>query len=55
MVVIVSIFPKPIDLVESGEIDAKEVITSRIELEDIVDKGFHALTNDKSQAKILVK
>ena len=84
MVVIVSIFPKPVsfdpmdltatgvkitstlayepkvfqetlDLMASGDIDAKEIITSRIELEEIIDKGFDALTQDKSQSKILVK
>ena len=49
------VFQKTIDLMASGDIDAKEIITSRIELEEIVDKGFTALTSDKSQAKILVK
>ena len=31
------------------------VITSKIELDDIVDKGFETLINDIKQAKILVK
>lgn len=49
------VFQKTIDLMASGDIDVKEIITSRIELEDIIEKGFKALTSDKSQAKILVK
>ncbi len=49
------VFQKTIDLMATGDIDANEIITSRIELEEIIDKGFAALTSDKSQAKILVK
>lgn len=44
-----------IDMMAAGKINPKEVITSRIELEELVEKGFDALTNDKMQAKILVK
>ncbi|MFC6040231.1 2,3-butanediol dehydrogenase [Paenisporosarcina macmurdoensis] len=49
------VFQKTIDLMSSGQIDPKLIITSRIELEEIITKGFDALTNDKTQAKILVK
>ena len=49
------IFEATIKMIESGQIDPSPVITDRIELDEIVDKGFKALTNDKSQAKILVK
>ncbi|MET3656650.1 2,3-butanediol dehydrogenase [Sporosarcina psychrophila] len=50
-----AVFQKTIDMMDSGEINPKEIITSRIELEELVEKGFDALTNDKTQAKILVK
>lgn len=42
-------------LISTGQIDPGEIITGLIELEDIVDKGFEELSNNKSQAKILVK
>lgn len=42
-------------MMESGQIDPFPVITDHIELNEIVDKGFEALLNDKSQSKILVK
>ncbi len=35
-------------------IDGQAVITSQIALEDIVEKGFEALTKDRSRCKILV-
>lgn len=49
------IFEATVKMIESGQINPFPVITDHIELEDIVDKGFEALVNDKSQAKILVK
>lgn len=49
------IFEATVKMLESGQIDAKAVITDRIELEDIVESGFEQLINDKTQAKILVK
>lgn len=49
------IFEATVKMMESGQIDSFPIITDHIELEDIVEKGFEALTNDKSQAKILVK
>ncbi|WP_077210382.1 2,3-butanediol dehydrogenase [Bacillus dakarensis] len=50
-----STFQQTIDLIANGQLEAKKVITDHIELEDIIEKGFEALINDKSQAKILVK
>ncbi|HZG73680.1 MAG TPA: zinc-binding dehydrogenase, partial [Chondromyces sp.] len=50
-----SSFQTAIDLIASGAINAKSIITNRIELDHIVEAGFQALTNDKSQSKILVK
>ncbi len=48
-------FQQTVDLMGSGQLQPQSIITSQIELDDIVEKGFEALTNDKSQAKILVK
>ncbi|MFD1706335.1 2,3-butanediol dehydrogenase [Siminovitchia sediminis] len=48
------VFETSVKLIASGQIDPSPVITDHIELEDIVNKGFEALMNDKSQAKILV-
>lgn len=50
----VNIFPEVIRLLARGVIDGQAVITSEIALEDIVEKGFEALTKDRSQCKILV-
>ena len=49
-----NIFPEVIRLLARGVIDGQAVITSQIALEDIVEKGFEALTKDRSQCKILV-
>lgn len=48
-------FRQTIDLMGTGQLKPQGIITDQIELDDIVAKGFEALTNDKSQAKILVK
>ncbi|CDO03515.1 Sorbitol dehydrogenase [Oceanobacillus picturae] len=50
-----STFQKTIDLMASGQLKPQGVITDNIKLDDIVEKGFEALSNDKSQAKILVE
>lgn len=47
-------FQQTVDLVSSGQIDVQPVITDIIELDNIVNDGFEALTRDKSQAKILI-
>ncbi|MFD1849720.1 2,3-butanediol dehydrogenase [Oceanobacillus bengalensis] len=49
------VFPEVIDMISTGRLDVKPVITKKIELEDIVEEGFNQLINDKKQAKILVK
>ncbi|GKQ42274.1 2,3-butanediol dehydrogenase [Companilactobacillus sp. RD055328] len=47
-------FQKTVDWITSGKLQVEPVITKEIELDAIVEDGFEALTNDKSQAKILV-
>ncbi|WP_367300799.1 2,3-butanediol dehydrogenase [Leuconostoc carnosum] len=47
-------FQQTVDLVSSEQINVKPVITDMIALENIVSNGFEALTQDKSQAKILI-
>lgn len=49
------VFPEVIDMISTGRLDVKPVITKKIELEDIVEEGFNQLINDKKQAKILVR
>lgn len=48
-------FQQTVDLMGTGQLKPQGIITSQIQLDDIVSKGFEALTNDKSQAKILVE
>jgi (R,R)-butanediol dehydrogenase / meso-butanediol dehydrogenase / diacetyl reductase len=50
-----STFRKTIKAMNSGQLNPKQIVTSQIELDEIVEKGFEALTNDKTQAKILVE
>lgn len=47
-------FAQTVELVSSGQIDVKPVITDVITLDNIISDGFESLTKDKSQAKILV-
>lgn len=49
------VFPEVIDMIATGRLDVKGVITKKIALDDIVDEGFHQLINDVKQAKILVR
>ncbi|MDQ0271661.1 2,3-butanediol dehydrogenase [Cytobacillus purgationiresistens] len=49
------IFPEVIDMIATGRLDVKQVITKKIQLDDLIDQGFNQLTNDVKQAKILVK
>lgn len=49
------IFETTVKMIENNQIDVTPLITDRIELENIVEEGFESLSNDKSQAKILVK
>lgn len=50
-----NIFPQAIDLLSKGSLNVDSVITSIIELDDIVAEGFEMLINDKKQCKILVR
>ncbi len=40
---------------EQGYYRAEDLITARIALADVVEKGFETLLNDKSQVKIIVE
>jgi (R,R)-butanediol dehydrogenase/meso-butanediol dehydrogenase/diacetyl reductase len=48
-------FQQTVDLMGTGQLKPQGIVTSQIQLDDIVEKGFKVLTNDKSQAKILVE
>ncbi|MFK3937494.1 2,3-butanediol dehydrogenase [Alkalihalobacillus sp. NPDC078783] len=50
-----NIFPQAIDLLSKGSLNVDSVITSIIELDNIVEDGFEKLINDKKQCKILVR
>lgn len=50
-----NIFPAVIQLITEGKIVAQDMITKKISLQDIKEKGFEELVKDKSQVKILVK
>lgn len=47
-------FQQTVDLIASGQLNVAPVITKEIRLSDIVSDGFESLSQDKSQAKILV-
>lgn len=49
------IFDLTLKMIENNQIDVSPLITDHIGLENIVENGFESLSNDKSQAKILVK
>lgn len=49
------IYPAVMALMSRGYFRAEDLVTDRIGLDDIVDKGFEQLLNDKSQIKILVR
>ena len=48
-------FQQTVDLMGTGQLKPQGIVTDQIQLDDIVEKGFEALSNDKSQAKILVE
>ncbi len=48
-------FKQTVALVSQRQINTEPVITKEIALDDILEKGFKALTTDKTQAKILIK
>ncbi|GAA3324495.1 (R,R)-butanediol dehydrogenase [Ectobacillus funiculus] len=47
-------FPQVIQLIANNQIQASELVTKHISLDDIVSEGFDALTKNKNQIKILV-
>lgn len=49
-----NIFPQVIALINSGRLPVEKLITNVIALDEIVEKGFEALTKDPSEVKILV-
>ncbi|QKE73448.1 2,3-butanediol dehydrogenase [Arthrobacter citreus] len=49
-----NIYPEVIELVNQGIIKEDLIITKKIHLDDIVEEGFEAVLNDRSQVKILV-
>lgn len=48
-------FKHVLELIESGKMDVKKIITSKISLDHVIEEGFERLLEDKSQAKILVE
>lgn len=49
------VFPEVIEMIATGRLDVKQVITKKITINDIVEEGFNQLINDVKQAKILVR
>lgn len=49
-----NIFPEVISLISNGRLPVEKLVTSKISLDEIVDKGFEALISDPSEVKILV-
>ncbi|PAQ14744.1 butanediol dehydrogenase [Bacillaceae bacterium SAOS 7] len=49
------IFPAVMELMKQGYFQAEQLVTKRIQLDDIVTEGFDALLKEKNQVKILVK
>ncbi|HWL23800.1 MAG TPA: hypothetical protein VNR38_08630 [Ureibacillus sp.] len=50
-----NVFPTIIQLMAEKRLDVRPIITSKINLEQIVEDGFEKLLSDVKQAKILVK
>ncbi|MDN5788157.1 2,3-butanediol dehydrogenase [Pseudorhodobacter sp.] len=50
-----NVYPAVMELMTRGFFQAKNLVTKRIEIDDIVTEGFEALSSEKSQVKILVK
>lgn len=49
-----NVFPAVIDMIASGTLQSEKLITSKIKVDDIIEKGFEALLNNKNEIKILV-
>ncbi|WP_113913343.1 2,3-butanediol dehydrogenase [Roseovarius dicentrarchi] len=50
-----NVYPAVMELMTRGYFQAENLVTKRIELDDIVAEGFDVLSSEKSQVKILVK
>ena len=50
-----NVYPAVMELMKRGYFQAENLVTKRIELDDIVAEGFDVLSSEKSQVKILVK
>lgn len=48
-------FKESLDILMNEEIDFSPIMTKKIDLDNLVEEGFHSLSSDLSQAKILVK
>lgn len=48
------VYPAVMALMQRGYFGAEDLVTDRIALDDVVEKGFEQLLNDKSQIKIMV-
>lgn len=49
------IFPQVLKLMKQGYFKKEDYVTSHIKVEEIVEKGFEALANERSQIKIMVQ
>ncbi|WP_413512140.1 2,3-butanediol dehydrogenase [Myroides odoratus] len=50
-----NIFPQTMKLITSGKMPVEQLITNKISLDEIVDKGFEALIKNPSEVKILIE
>ena len=50
-----NVYPAVMALMTQGYFSADQLVTKRIDLDDVVSQGFEALAAEKSQVKILVK
>ncbi|RKQ35874.1 hypothetical protein [Oceanobacillus halophilus] len=48
-------FKKSVEVLMDESINVEPIMTKKIQLEDIVEEGFHSLSNDLNQAKILIE
>lgn len=48
------VYPAVMALMQQGYFRAEDLVTERIALDEVVEKGFEKLLNDKSQIKIMV-
>ncbi|UNK16916.1 hypothetical protein MNQ98_20810 [Paenibacillus sp. N3/727] len=46
-----NVFPAVIDMIASGALQSEKLITSKIKVDDITEKGFEALLKNKNEIK----